>query len=152
LPEFTAAPSYRDIGVDFGNMGRMRSIQNAPARAKTAALLAAFFFGGISATSLLAPPPALAGSAVNVIYGYVQHISSSNIKVYDVNGKQSLGFEIVPKFDQVFSSDGKTTYQMKNLKSGDFVKVYYDTKFLGVRHADRIFVYATNSMAPTGRQ
>ena len=62
------------------------------------------------------------------------------------------GFVIVPKFDQVFSSDGKTTYQMKDIKAGTFVKVYYDQKALGARHADKIYIYKSNSQFPSGSQ
>lgn len=122
----------------------------SPDWAKPAGLVAAFLFAATSAATF-APVPAQA-SAVNVVYGYVEHVSSTNIKIYAVDGKQTLSFELLPKFDQVFSDDGKTTYQMKNLKSGMFVKLYYDQKFLGMRHADRIFVYRTNGTTPSSRQ
>ena len=121
-----------------------------PAWAKTAGLAGALVFAGSSAAILT--PAAAEASAVNVVYGYVQHVSSTNIKVYVLDQKQTLSFELLPKFDQVFSDDGKTTYQMKNLKSGMFVKVYYDQKFLGMRHADRIYVYHTNGTTPSSRQ
>jgi hypothetical protein len=52
----------------------------------------------------------------------------------------------VPKFDQVFSSDGKTTYQMRAIKAGQYVKVFYDQKFIGQRHADRILLLRQNNM------
>ena len=119
--------------------------------AKTAGLSLAILFGAASAATF-APVPVQAKSAVNVIYGYVEHVSSTNIKVYDINAKNSLGFEIFPKFDQLFSADGKTTYQMKDLKAGNFVKVYYDTKALGMRHADRIFVYHSNGTSPSRKE
>jgi len=122
-----------------------------PRWASTASLAAAFLFGATSAATL-APLPVKAASSVNIIYGYVEHVSSTNIKVYDVNQKDSIGFEIFPKFDQVFSGDGKTTYQMKDIKSGAFVKIYYDQKALGVRHADRIFVYHTNGTTPSRKE
>jgi len=117
---------------------------------KATGLSVALLFAASSA-AVFAPAPAEA-SAVNVLYGYVQHVSSTNIKVYVIDQKQTLSFELVPKFDQVFSDDGKTTYQMKNLKSGMFVKLYYDQKMLGMRHADRIYVYHTNGTAPSSRQ
>jgi hypothetical protein len=117
---------------------------------RSAAFVAAALLFGATFAATFAP--ARAGSAVNVIYGYVEHVSSTNIKVYDLNGKQSLGFEIFPKFDQVFSGDGKTTYQMKDIKPGAFVKVYYDTKALGIRHADRIFVYHSNGETPSRKE
>jgi hypothetical protein len=74
------------------------------------------------------------------VEGTLVHISSSNIKVKDDKTGQELSFLLVPHFDQVFSSDGKTTYQMKALHSGQLVKVFYDQKLLGARHADRILV------------
>jgi hypothetical protein len=72
--------------------------------------------------------------------GIVSHVSDNNIKVTDTRSSQSLSFLIWPKFDQVFSSDGKTTYQMKAIHAGQYVKVYYDQRFLGQRHADRILL------------
>ena len=44
-----------------------------------------------------------------------------------------------------FSPDGKTTYQMKAIKAGQYVKIYYDQKMLGQRHADRILLLAQNN-------
>ena len=83
-------------------------------------------------------------SAVRVGHSWVEgtlvHISSENIKVKDDKTGQELSFLLVPHFDQVFASDGKTTYQMKALHSGQLVKVFYDQKLLGQRHADRILV------------
>jgi len=53
---------------------------------------------------------------------------------------------LVPHFDQIFSEDGKTTYQMSALHRNQLVKVYYDQKFLGQRHADRIEVLNRRQM------
>jgi hypothetical protein len=78
--------------------------------------------------------------AANVFYGITVHVSANNIKVKDPATDQTLSFELVPKFDQVFSADGKTTYQMKKIKPGQYVGVIYDQKALGVRHADRIYL------------
>lgn len=93
----------------------------------------------IFAASMAAPQIALAGKT-NSFYGEVVHVSTENIKVYDPKNKQTISFILTPKFDQVFSADGKTTYQMKNLKHGQYVRVVYDQKALGMRHADKIFV------------
>jgi hypothetical protein len=60
--------------------------------------------------------------------------------VYDPKNHQTLSFVLTPKFDQVFSSDGKTTYQMKNVKRGQYVGIIYDQKALGMRHADKIYI------------
>ena len=86
---------------------------------------------------LFAPLTAL---AANTFYGLVTHISTNNIKVEDPKTKQTLSFEILPKFDQIFSANGKTTYQMKDIKNGHYVGVVYDQKALGVRHADKIYI------------
>ena len=53
---------------------------------------------------------------------------------------------LTPKFDRLFSSDGKTTYQMKDLKHGQYVRVVYDQKLLGVRHADKIYILNNANM------
>ena len=108
---------------------------------------------GLSALALLlamvAPAVAVAAST---FYGITVHVSTNNIKVKDPRTNQTLSFELVPKFDQVFSSDGKTTYQMSAIKAGTFVKIYYDQKAMGARHADKIYVYKSNSQFPTGTQ
>ena len=70
--------------------------------------------------------------------GNIVHISTDNIKV--AHAGQTVSFLLVPHFDQVFAADGKTTYQMAKLHSGQLVKVYYDQKALGARHADRILL------------
>ncbi len=72
--------------------------------------------------------------------GIVNHVSSDNLKVTNTKTNETLSFLIVPKFNQVFSSDGKTTYQMTAIKPGQYVKVFYDQKMLGQRHADRILL------------
>ena len=82
----------------------------------------------------------LSASAASTFYGLVTHVSMNSIKVEDPRTKQALAFEILPKFDQVFSGDGKTTYQMKNVKAGRYVGIIYDQKLLGARHADRVYI------------
>ena len=84
------------------------------------------------------PLPALAVDKVWV--GYVVHVSLNNIKVINVEGTQTLSFLILPKFKSVFSADGKTTYQMAQIKRNMLVKVYYDQNLVGQRHADKIYV------------
>jgi len=98
----------------------------------------------IAITALIAliaffqPAPA---AAVNKIFtGYVVHVSTDNIKVINTQGAQTLSFLILPKFNQIFSDDGKTTYQMSQLKRNMLVKVYFDQNLLGSRHADKIYV------------
>ena len=77
-------------------------------------------------------------ASADTYYGTVTHVSTDNIKVKDKQGKE-LSFLLAPSFDQVFSSDGKTTFQMRNLKPGLAVKVVYHQQ-LGVRYADKIIV------------
>jgi hypothetical protein len=96
-------------------------------------LLAAAAIFGVA----LAPNVAM---AANVFYGETVHVSTSNIKVRDPRTGQILSFEILPKFDQVFSDDGKTTYQMRHIHAGSYVAVIYDSKALGMRHADKIYI------------
>src|SRR6516162_8731344 len=85
--------------------------------------------------ALMALPQVAA--AASTFYGITVHVSSNNIKVEDPKTKQTLSFEIVPKFDQIFSADGKTTYQMGKIKAGQYVGIIYDQKAFGIRHADK---------------
>ena len=107
-----------------------------------AARRAVFFLAvAFAATTTLVHPTA--ASAVPVgsswVEGTLVHVSDNNIKVQDDRpGGRTVSFLVMPHFDQVFTGNGKGTYQMKALKSGDLVKVFYDQKFLGARHADRI--------------
>jgi hypothetical protein len=96
----------------------------------TALLLAGVFYSAM--------PASARGSAW--VEGSLVHISTTNVKVIDDKTGKELSFLLVPHFDQIFSSDGKTTYQMSALHRGQLIKVYYDQKFLGQRHADRIEV------------
>jgi hypothetical protein len=112
--------------------------RNRPSLAAAAAAIA-IILGSTSA--------AFAEKAGTAIFnGLVQHVSSNNIKVTDPKTHQTLSFLLVPHFKQVFSGDGKTTAQMAALHEGQYVKVYYDQKFLGQRHADRIYILTNNNM------
>jgi hypothetical protein len=91
-----------------------------------------------AALAVLALPQATL--AANTFYGITIHVSSNSIKVQNPKTQQTLSFEIVPKFDQVFSADGKTTYQMNHVKAGQYVGIIYDQKALGIRHADKIYL------------
>ncbi len=91
----------------------------------------------VMTAAALSPPPALAAST---FYGTVRHISMNSIKVYDPRTHQTLGFEVLPHFDQIFSADGKTTYQMKELRAGRYVGIIYDQRAFGVRHADKVYI------------
>lgn len=98
-------------------------------------------FVAVAACAALAFATARPAAAVDKIWtGYLVHVSSENIKVIDTSGAQTLSFLLVPHFKNLFSADGKTTFQMANLKHNALVKVYYDQNLLGQRHADKIIV------------
>jgi len=90
-----------------------------------------------AAMTVSAAAPAFAAST---FYGIVVHVSTNNIKVMDRRTRQTLSFEILPKFDRVFSADGKTTYQMRRVRPGQYVGIIYDQRALGMRHADKIYL------------
>jgi hypothetical protein len=101
--------------------------------ARTAALLLA--------TAMVWALPQTARAATTwTFYGITVHVSTNNIKVQDPRTKQVMSFLLVPKFDQVFSANGKTTYQMGKVKAGQYVAVVYDRKALGGAHADKIYL------------
>lgn len=94
----------------------------------------------LAATLFCALPLKALATTTPTFYGITVHVSSNNIKVQDPRTKQTLSFVLVPKFDQVFSANGKTTYQMSKVKAGQYVGIIYDQKALGVRHADKIYL------------
>jgi len=96
-----------------------------------------FLLALVAALVLISTVPAL---AAHTFYGIVRHVSMNNIKVYDPQSKQTLAFTIVPKFNQIFSGDGKETYQMTAVKPGRYVGILYDQHLLGIRHANRIYL------------
>jgi hypothetical protein len=100
---------------------------------RNTALTAALVVGLVPGAAQASPR-----TGTQVFEGNVVHVSSNNIKV--ANPHETLSFLLVPHFDRVFSDDGKTTVQMSVLRPGRLVKVYYDQKGLGIRHADRILI------------
>jgi hypothetical protein len=84
--------------------------------------------------------PLRADAVDKIWFGYVVHVSTNNIKVINTDGTQTQSFLILPKFKDVFSADGKTTYQMAQIKRNMLVKVYYDRNLVGQTHADKIYV------------
>ena len=105
-------------------------------RARYAALAAT----AALAAGMFAAAPAMATRTHSTFYGRVDHVSMDNIKVTNPRTGQSLSFLLVPKFKQVFSDDGKTTYTMSYLRKGTPVEIVYDQTALGARHADKIIV------------
>ncbi|MGA3035944.1 MAG: hypothetical protein ABSE64_00545 [Vulcanimicrobiaceae bacterium] len=90
------------------------------------------------ALALAVASPAIAKDD-STFYGRIVHVSSNNLKVQSKSG-QILSFLILPKFKDVWSDDGKTTYQMSFLHNGTPVEVLYDQSLMGARHADKIIV------------
>jgi hypothetical protein len=103
------------------------------------AILPAFATAAAAGLIATMPPSALAMTN-STFYGITVHVSTQNIKVQDPRTKEVLSFMLVPKFDQVFSADGKTTYQMSHVRAGQYVGIIYDQKALGIRHADKIYI------------
>ena len=99
-------------------------------------LIAAALVAATLVTSAAKPAQALTNSYWT---GVITHVSTENLKVKNKAGDE-LSFLIVPKFKNIWSEDGKTTYQMAYLKNGMEVKVTYDQTALGARHADKIVV------------
>jgi len=104
-------------------------------RSKLAVVAAALLIG-----SAVAPVAAKTRAGSEIFQGLVQHVSTDNLKVTDPKTKQTLGFLLVPHFGNIFKKDGRTTVALKDLAEGQYVKVYYDQKLLGSRHADRILI------------
>jgi hypothetical protein len=100
---------------------------------------------------IFAAPQGAVAAQNSTFYGITVHVSTNNIKVQDPKSKQVLSFVIVPKFNQVFSANGKTTYQMSAIKAGQYVGIIYDQRALGVRHADKIYLL-TNANQRIGTQ
>jgi len=101
--------------------------------------LALFMLSGwMLALLVMLAAPQTAEAKTGIWMGRVEHVSTQNIKVYNPTAHQTLSFLLVPKFSSIFSDDGKTTIQMAVIKPGTWVKVYYDQKALGARHADKI--------------
>lgn len=106
--------------------------------------LLAILSGAWLLSAVLATPMDAQAKPPNTWIGRVSHVSTENIKVVDRTGHE-LSFLLVPKFKQIFSADGKTTYQMAEIKPGMNVKIYYSQK-VGLRHADKIIIL--NPMGP----
>jgi hypothetical protein len=87
----------------------------------------------------LAPAVAAEKAGSQVFQGLVNHVSSDNLKVTDPKSNKTISFLLVPRFNKVFKSHGKTMQQAA-LHDGQYVKVYYDQKMLGRPHADRVLI------------
>lgn len=94
----------------------------------------------LAAALFSAMPQTTLAATTSTFYGITVHVSADNIKVQDPKTKQIMSFLLVPKFNQVFTANGKTPTQMATIKSGQYVAVVYDRKALGVPHADKIYL------------
>jgi hypothetical protein len=111
-------------------------------RARVAAL------AGLAAMLSLPLGPAAAAEKAGseVFQGLVDHVSSNNLKVTDPKSNKTISFLLVPRFNKIFKSHGKTM-QQASLHNGQYVKVYYDQKLLGRPHADRVLILNDANMA-----
>jgi hypothetical protein len=100
--------------------------------------------------ALLSVPfgPAVAAEKAGsqIFQGLVDHVSSDNLKVTDPKSNKTISFLLVPRFNKVFKSHGKTM-QQASLHNGQYVKVYYDQKMLGRPHADRVLILNDSNVA-----
>lgn len=71
-----------------------------------------------------------------VFAGTVLHSSTHSIKVKNPRSGEVLEFQIIPRLTRL--EGHLKSHTMSAVRPGDFVKVYYDQHFLGLRHADRI--------------
>jgi len=80
--------------------------------------------------------------------GVVTHISSNNIKVKGTEAGKTevLSFEYVPRIGKTLHSGGHVTTDQKALHVGEYVRVTYDQKLLGLRHADAVDPYGSAAM------
>ncbi len=103
----------------------------------------------VSLALVAALAPAASNAAVKAgtqtFEGTLVHVSADNLKVK--NPDQTMTFLIVPRFGAIFKGSGTKPMQVKDLHDGQLVKVYYDQKFLGRPHADRILILDRSEMA-----
>jgi hypothetical protein len=88
--------------------------------------------------AILVLPPVAAEAATQTMIGVVTHVSTTDLTVRDRSG-QTIRFRSLPSFRNVFSKDGRSTYQMSALRPGTPVTVFY-TRVLGVPHASKILI------------
>ena len=113
-------------------------------------LLSAARYAALPLALAAAVAPAASDAAMKagtqVFEGTLVHVSANNIKIKNPN--QEMTFLLVPRFGKIFGGGSSTEpMQVKDLHSGELVKVYYDQKFLGRPHADRIVVLNRMEMA-----
>jgi len=104
---------------------------------------------GLALGALTLPVAANAASSDHRTFdGTIVHISSDNIKVKGMEGGQMqiISFLYVPRVGKLTHNHGEVTRDQKMLHEGEYVRVTYDQKALGIRHADDIEPYADPAM------
>ncbi len=99
--------------------------------------------------ALGAPLSAVAASSAHRTFdGTVVHISGNNIKVKGTEGgkEQTLSFLYVPRIGKIAHSGGQVTKTQEKLHVGEYVRVTYDQKLLGMRHADSVMAHSVGKM------
>ena len=99
----------------------------------------AFILGSIAVLGVAAAWPTPSRAMVTSTFtGKVNRVSVNDVKVVSLTGEE-FTFLIGPRFKNIWSADGKTRYQLADLKRGSQVQVIYHA-VLGVRHADKIIL------------
>ncbi len=80
--------------------------------------------------------------------GVITHISTENIKVKGMEGgkMQTISFLYKPHIGKLTHNGGKITRDQKMLHVGEYVRVTFDQKLLGLRHADSVDPYGAPGM------
>ena len=84
-----------------------------------------------------------------VFNGIIAHVTGDNLKVRNPKTGETVGFALVSKALHVFTAD-RSTVALKRLHPSQYVKVIFDRKFLGVAHADRVYVLDQMNRKITG--
>ena len=130
-------------GCEWARAGQNIAMSNAHlARASRA------FMTTIGLAALTVAPAAAAKTDM-VFNGIITHLTGDNLKVRNPKTGQTVGFALVSKALHVFGSD-RSTVALNRLHPGQYVKVIYDRKFLGVAHADRVYVLNLRNQRVTG--
>jgi hypothetical protein len=96
-------------------------------------ITAALAFGAAASLPLAAD----AASDHRLFEGTVVHVSSENIKVHGVEGG-------VAKTISFLINHG--TKMRHSIHAGEYVRVIFDQRFLGIRHADSVDPYGARGM------
>lgn len=90
----------------------------------------------LAATFASASMPAQA-KVSETFYGRIVHVSENNLKVQDPATGKTMSFVFVPGAAKIVEDTGNPE-KMADVRTGEPVKVVYDTTVLGARHLDQI--------------